>query len=59
MFLAQFVRSKTEPLHRAGPPSTRPEILHQHVGLRHQLGQNLAADFALDVDRQRALAAIG
>jgi hypothetical protein len=37
-------------------PGTK--ILHQHVGLRHKLGQNLAANFAFDVDRQRALAPV-
>ncbi len=50
---AQFIGPEAEPLHGA-----RPEVLHQHVGLRHQLGQNLAADVALDVDRQRALATV-
>ena len=54
MALAQLVDAETEALHGAGP-----EILHQHVRLRDQLGENLAAGRALDVDRQRALAAVG
>ena len=53
MALAQLVSAEAEPLHGA-----RPEILHQHVGLRDQPGQHLAAGVALDVDRQRALATI-
>jgi hypothetical protein len=52
--LAQFVGAEAEPFHGAGA-----EILHQHVGLRDQLGKNFAAGRALDVDRERALAAIG
>ena len=53
MALAQFAGPEAEPLHGAGT-----KILHQHVGLRHELGQNFAANFAFDVDRQRALATV-
>jgi len=49
----QFVGPEAEPLHGAGT-----KILYQHVGLGHEFGQNLAANFALDVDRQRALAPV-
>src|SRR5260221_7500886 len=52
--LAQLVEAEAEPLHGAGA-----EILHQHVGLRDQLGKDYAADRALDVNRERTLAAIG
>src|SRR5258708_39015860 len=50
---AQFIGPEAEPLHGAGT-----KILHQYVGLGHELGQNFAANFALDVDRQRALAPV-
>ena len=53
MALAQLIDAETEALHGAGP-----EILHQDVRLRDQLGENLTAGRALDVDRQRALAAV-
>jgi hypothetical protein len=53
MALAQFIGAEPKPLH-----GTRAEILHQHVGLCDQPGENLAANRALDIDRQRALAAI-
>src|SRR5437773_5581258 len=46
MALAELIDAKTEALHGAGP-----EILHQHVRLRDQLGQNLSASRALDVNR--------
>jgi hypothetical protein len=45
--------AQPEALHRA-----RTEILHQHVRLRSQFGQHFPARVALDVDRQRALAAV-
>ena len=53
MALAQLVDAEAEALHGAGP-----EILHQDVRLRDQLGEHLAAGRALDVDRQRTLAAV-
>ena len=53
MALAQFVGAEPKPLHGAGA-----KILHQHVGLCHQPRENLATNGALDIDRQRALAAV-
>src|SRR5438132_2261718 len=50
MTLAQLFYAETEALHGAGP-----KILHQDVRLRDQLGENLSAGCALDVDRQRTL----
>src|SRR5215212_11641940 len=38
MALAQLVDAETEALHGAGP-----EILHQHIRLRDQLGEDLSA----------------
>ena len=46
MELAQFVDTESQPLHGAGT-----EVLHQDIGLGDQLGENLAAGRALDVDR--------
>src|SRR5712671_3597920 len=53
MALAQFIGAEAKALHGAGS-----EILHQHVSLRDELGEDLAADRTLDVDRQRALATV-
>ena len=53
MALAQLIDAETEALHGAGP-----EILHQHIRLRDQLGEHLAPGRAFDVDRQRTLAAV-
>src|SRR5438552_12605926 len=46
MALAQLIDAKAEALH-----STGPEILHQDVRLRDELGEDLSAGRALDVDR--------
>src|SRR4051794_41966135 len=54
MTLAEFVGAETEPLH-----GTRTEILHQHVRLRDEFRQDLAACHALDVDGERTFPAIG
>ena len=47
MALAQLTDAESEAFHGAGP-----EILHQHIRLHDQLGENLPAGRALDVDRQ-------
>ena len=46
--------AEAQPVHHL-----RPEILHQHVGAGDQLAQDLDALGLLEVDRQRALAAVG
>ena len=53
MALAQLIDAETEALHGAGP-----EVLYQHVSLCDQPGEHLTASRALDVDRQRTLAAV-
>ena len=46
--------AEAQPIHHL-----RPEILHQHVGAGDQLAQDVDALGLLEVDRQRALAAVG
>ena len=53
MALAQFIGAKAEPFRRAGA-----KVLHQDITLSDELGHHLASGLALDVNRQRALAAV-
>ena len=46
--------AETEPVHR-----TRPEVFDQHIGAANQVGEHLAGGGLLEVEHDRALAAIG